>query len=257
MLVWYWLRLSWCNLRCYASLTLGSHIPNTLIHKWKSIGIEFVLRVKTTLHFQRWPSVLGATNMPRPRKEGKKSQEWLPIKYLCECWYHDVGHMYVENLCPSFKRPSNMVPSLKSLDVNPCNLNCWKTWKLGLPTSHGAQVRSPKYDMDAYMATLFGGEAWDLCWQLGWTKSRIQLSTQVIWRILLEKNWDPTSMIIDHILMAPWGSKGGTLPSMLGLAYLTMSGTWDPGRGTPCEPALSHLAKFDTNLWWLRCWRMA
>ena len=23
------------------------------------------------------------------------------------------------------------------------------------------------YDMDAYMATLFGGEAWELCWGLG------------------------------------------------------------------------------------------
>ena len=23
---------------------------------------------------------------------------------------------------------------------------------------------SAKYDMDAYMATLFGGEVWDLCW---------------------------------------------------------------------------------------------
>ena len=30
-------------------------------------------------------------------------------------------------------------------------------------TSHGSQVLSPKYDMDAYMGTLCGGEAWDLC----------------------------------------------------------------------------------------------
>ena len=28
-------------------------------------------------------------------------------------------------------------------------------------------VPSPKYDMDAYMSTLFGGEAWDLCRELG------------------------------------------------------------------------------------------
>ncbi len=27
----------------------------------------------------------------------------------------------------------------------------------------GSQVLSPNYDMDVYMATLFGGEAWDLC----------------------------------------------------------------------------------------------
>jgi hypothetical protein len=28
--------------------------------------------------------------------------------------------------------------------------------------SHGSQVLSPKYDVDAYMATLFGGEVGDL-----------------------------------------------------------------------------------------------
>ena len=27
----------------------------------------------------------------------------------------------------------------------------------------GSQVLSPTYDMDAYMAKLFGGDAWDLC----------------------------------------------------------------------------------------------
>ena len=36
-----------------------------------------------------------------------------------------------------------------------------RAWKLGHATSHG--VPSPKYPMDAYMATLFGGKAWDLC----------------------------------------------------------------------------------------------
>jgi hypothetical protein len=29
-------------------------------------------------------------------------------------------------------------------------------------------THDPKYDMDAYMATLFGDEAHDLCWELGW-----------------------------------------------------------------------------------------
>ena len=37
--------------------------------------------------------------------------------------------------------------------------------------SHGSQVLSPNYDMDAYMASLFGGEAWDLCWELGQAKA--------------------------------------------------------------------------------------
>ena len=35
----------------------------------------------------------------------------------------------------------------------------------------GSQVVSPNYDMDAYMATLYGGEAWDLCCELGRAKS--------------------------------------------------------------------------------------
>ena len=33
----------------------------------------------------------------------------------------------------------------------------------GLFTSHGFQFLSPKYDMDAYMATLLASEAQDLC----------------------------------------------------------------------------------------------
>ena len=31
----------------------------------------------------------------------------------------------------------------------------------------------PKYDMDAYMATIIWGEAWDLCWELGWAKTNL------------------------------------------------------------------------------------
>ena len=39
-----------------------------------------------------------------------------------------------------------------------------------LPLHTGSRVLSPKYDMDAYMAILFGGEAWDFCWKLGRAK---------------------------------------------------------------------------------------
>ena len=35
----------------------------------------------------------------------------------------------------------------------------------------GFQALSPNYDMDAYMAALNGGEAWDLCCELGQAKS--------------------------------------------------------------------------------------
>ena len=47
-----------------------------------------------------------------------------------------------------------------------------KAWKLGLTTSHRVPSPSPNYDMDAYMTTLFGGEAWDFV-------LRVQHSTQV------------------------------------------------------------------------------
>jgi hypothetical protein len=40
-----------------------------------------------------------------------------------------------------------------------------RAWKVGFTTSH--EVPSPKYDMDAYMATMFGGEAWESCCKLG------------------------------------------------------------------------------------------
>ena len=63
----------------------------------------------------------------------------------------------------------------KSLEVNPCNLNFWEHGSWGLTTLQ----RGPKHDMDAYMATFFGGEAWDVCWDVGSTKSQTQLSTKV------------------------------------------------------------------------------
>ena len=44
-----------------------------------------------------------------------------------------------------------------------------KDLKLGL-VHIGSQVLSPKYEMDAYMATLLGGEAWDLHMTLRWPK---------------------------------------------------------------------------------------
>ena len=46
-----------------------------------------------------------------------------------------------------------------------------RAWKLGLSTSHSVpKSYGPMYDMDTYMATLFGGEARDLCCELGQAK---------------------------------------------------------------------------------------
>jgi hypothetical protein len=63
------------------------------------------------------------------------------------------------------------VLSPKSLELNPCNLNCWEYGSWDLWVHIGFQVPSPKYDMDAYMVTLFEGGAWDLCWGFGRAKS--------------------------------------------------------------------------------------
>ena len=38
-----------------------------------------------------------------------------------------------------------------------------RAWKLGLTTSHGSEALSPECDIDAYIATCIGGDAWDLC----------------------------------------------------------------------------------------------
>ena len=47
-----------------------------------------------------------------------------------------------------------------------------RAWKLGLTTSHGSQVLSPKYDMDAYMVTLFG------CFVVEWGRAKARLNSQ-------------------------------------------------------------------------------
>ena len=64
-----------------------------------------------------------------------------------------------------------MQPTIESMEVG--------TW-------HFTWVSSPNYDMNTCMATLFGGEAWDLCYKLGRAKSETQFSTQVP-RILLHR----------------------------------------------------------------------
>ena len=64
----------------------------------------------------------------------------------------------------------SQVLSPKSVEVNLCNLNHWEHGSWDLPLYTGPVVLSPKYDMDAYMATFFGGEAWDMCCELDQVK---------------------------------------------------------------------------------------
>jgi hypothetical protein len=73
-----------------------------------------------------------------------------------------------------------------------------RAWKLGLSTSHG--VPSRKYDMDAYMATLSGGEAWGLCCEVRSSKKLDPtLNPSPTKHFLHKKNSDPILMIINHI----------------------------------------------------------
>ena len=120
-----------------------------------------------------------------------------------------------------------------SLEVIPCNLNHWEHGNWDLPLHMDSQVLSPKHDTNAYMATLFGDEAWDLCWDLDRAKSQTQLSTQDQQVCLHKIIKIQFRMNIKHILMIPWYSKVGNIASKLRLA--NMSATWDP-----CEPALKY-----------------
>ena len=65
--------------------------------------------------------------------------------------------------------------SLNSLEINLCNLSCsehgsWDFHFTWVPNP------SPKYDMDAYMAILFGGSAWS-CAE-SWVKQKAILNSQ-------------------------------------------------------------------------------
>ena len=66
-------------------------------------------------------------------------------------------------------------------DVEPVALGLFLACSVCGPASHVVRAsvfeimkvgtyqikQGPKYDMDAYMASLFGGEAWHLCWESG------------------------------------------------------------------------------------------
>ena len=72
---------------------------------------------------------------------------------------HDLGPLHMGSHC--HLRSIRAISAVES------------AWKLHT----GSHVLSPKYDMDAYMATVSGGETWDLCSGLGPAQSWTQLST--------------------------------------------------------------------------------
>ena len=97
--------------------------------------------------------------------------------------------------------------------------------KLWLTFSHNSWVFGSKYDMDVYMAPLFGGESWNLCWKLGQAKCQTQLSTQSCNDFIWDTQ-DSTLMLINRVLMVLWVQKLGVCLHVGRLA--NMSGPWDP-----------------------------
>ena len=60
---------------------------------------------------------------------------------------------------PKFEVPSHLT-SIRAIST----VESMEVWTHHSTQGPDSQVLSPtKYDMDTYMATLFGGEAWDLC----------------------------------------------------------------------------------------------
>jgi hypothetical protein len=91
----------------------------------------------------------------------------------------------------------------KSLEVDPCNLSHWEHGSWDLPLHIGSQGLTLKYDMDAYIATFFGDEAWDIWWELGRTKPRSnsQHKSLALFLHKVIKIQDPTLMNLNHTLV--------------------------------------------------------
>ena len=100
-------------------------------------------------------------------------------------------------------------------------------------TYHSTWILGPKREMDAFMATLFGGEACNLCW-INFVKQKTRRNSQ-------HKSYNlciihhPSLLNVNHVLMGLLRLKSWDLASMLGLGKYE----WDLGLGTPFEPALS------------------
>ena len=88
---------------------------------------------------------------------------------------------------------------------HPCNFRCREhgSWDLSLHT--WSQVLSPKYDMDACMTTLLGGEAWESGRVESWVELKASvdptLNTNPTSICLHKNNQILTLLIIDHMFI--------------------------------------------------------
>jgi len=107
-------------------------------------------------------------------------------------------------------------------------------WEYGiwdLPLHMGFGVLNSKYDMDTYMATLFGGEAHDLCYSFGSSKKLDPtLKSDKSQEIFAKNNQNMIFIKIHHTLMISWRSKVGTFHPCWDLQNNPALGL-----GTPCK----------------------
>ena len=113
-----------------------------------------------------------------------------------------------------------------------CPVECWG------PIHTWSQVLSPNYDTDAYKATLFGGEAWDLCCELS-RDPALNPNPANIFSI----KWSRSDFNDNnHIWVVAWGSQvEAFLPlcresqTWLGLGDLGTRGWTGPWKRGGCE----------------------
>ena len=100
----------------------------------------------------------------------------------------DMSHM-TQALSPSHLRSIHVISTIESMEVGTYHFK-----------------RGPKYDVIAYMATLFGGEAWDFCtfntklesrehFCIKYTRSKFHDDSPYFNGFLSLKRWDFASML--------------------------------------------------------------
>jgi hypothetical protein len=141
-----------CNLHCFWQKKHVKKVArNIWLSTWNNLVSRFSLHCLTSMAWEVPTRSLPFTNSLCKNENAV----WFLLRVLWFC-------LHVQRV------------SLGSRHSHEC-----QSLAVGLGPVHTApQALSPEYDMDAYMATFIGGEAWDLCWKLGQTKSYTHLSTK-------------------------------------------------------------------------------